>query len=196
MKHPKEETTLALIKPDGVRRGLTGEIISRIEQRNLKIIGLQMIRPNKKQMNKHYPNNKEWIKNLGEKTLMNYKKYGYNPKKEFGTEDPFKIGKLIRQWLINFMISGPIVKIAIKGIHSTEMIRKIVGPTIPALAEMGTIRGDFSVDSSIAANRDKRSIHNIVHASGNKKEAEKELSFWFSPKEIHQYKRKEEEIMF
>lgn len=142
-----EEKTVVLIKPDGVKRGLIGEITSRIERRGLKIIALEMIWATKQQMK------------------ANYEKYGYDIKKELGTIDNLKIGKMIKEWLIDYMTSGPLVKMIVKGIHAVDMIRKLSGNTMPALSEMETIRGDFSVDSSAAANRNKRAVHNIVHAS-------------------------------
>lgn len=196
MPHPREEKTVVLIKPDGVKRGLIGEIIHRIEQRGLKIIALDMIEATEKQMDVHYPKDKAWIKRLGEKTLGTYKQYNLSPKKEFGTDNAYKIGLNVRKWLIKFMVSGPVVKIVVKGIHAIDMTRKMVGNSLPSLADMGTIRGDYSVDSPDAANRDKRAVHNIVHASEDKKEANHELSQWFSPEEIHDYKRAEEDIMF
>jgi len=196
MSHPKEEKTVLIIKPDGVKRGLVGEIISRIEKRGLKIIALQMIWAEKEQIDNHYPKDEAWIKRLGEKTLKNYKAFGLDPIKELGTDDPLEIGKTVRGWLIDYMTSGPLVKMVVKGIHAIAMVRKIVGSSMPAEAEMGTIRGDFSVDDATAANRDKRAIHNLVHASENEKEAEHELNFWFAPEEIHDYKRAEEDIMF
>ncbi|MCD5396233.1 MAG: nucleoside-diphosphate kinase [Candidatus Pacebacteria bacterium] len=196
MSHPREEKTVLIIKPDGVKRGLIGEIISRIEKRGLKIIALQMIWATKEQIDNHYPKDEGWIGRLGEKTLKNYQDFGMDPIKELGTEDPLEIGKKVRGWLIDYMTSGPLVKMVIKGIHAITMVRKIVGSSMPADAEMGTIRGDFSVDDATAANRDKRAIHNLVHASENEKEAEHELNFWFAPEEIHDYKRAEEDIMF
>ena len=90
------------------------------------------------------------------------------------------------------MTSAPIVKMVIEGVHAVDMIRKLVGNTMPALAEMGTIRGDFSVDSAAAANRDKRSVYNLVHASETPEEAKHEIEHWFSPEQIHPYKRVEE----
>ena len=196
MSHPKEEKTVLIIKPDGVKRGLVGEIISRIEKRGLKIIALQMIWATREQIDNHYPKDEQWIRRLGEKTLKNYQEFGMDPIKELGTNDPFEIGKTVRGWLIDYMTSGPLVKMVVKGIHAIAMVRKIVGSSMPAEAEMGTIRGDFSVDDATAANRDKRAIHNLVHASENEKEAEHELNFWFAPEEIHDYKRAEEDIMF
>ncbi len=195
-KHPKEEKTVLIIKPDGVKRALTGEIISRIEKRGLKIISLQMVWATSDQINDHYPKDEVWIKRLGEKTLKNYHKYGLDVEKELGIQDPLEIGRMVRSWLIGFLTSGPIVKMIIKGIHAIDMVRKIVGPSMPSQADMGTIRGDFSVDDATAANQDKRAVHNIVHASETIEEAEHEIKFWFAPEEIHDYRRAEEDIMF
>jgi nucleoside-diphosphate kinase len=196
MMEPKEEKTLVLIKPDGVKRGLIGEVVARIEKRGLKIIAMEMVWANKEQVDGNYPNDEKWLNSVGEKTKANYEKYGFDVKKELGTDDNKKIGKMVREWLIEYMVSGPIIKIIVKGIHAVDMMRKMVGNTMPALSEMGTIRGDFSVDSSIAANKGKRAVHNLIHASGTIEEAEKEIAFWFAPEEIHDYKRAEEDIMF
>jgi len=194
--HLKQERTIILIKPDGVKRGLIGEIISRIEKRGLKIIALEMFQATRDQIDKHYPKDKKWITRIGEKTLKNFKDYNTDVKKQMKTDDPFKIGTIVRGWLITFMVSGPMVKIVVEGIHAIEMVRKIVGSSLPSEADMGTIRGDFSVDDATAANRDKRAIHNIVHASENPSEAKHELALWFSIEDIFDYKRAEEDIMF
>ncbi len=195
-QHPKEERTFMLVKPDGVKRGLVGECLRRIEQRGLKIIAMKMIRVSEEHARKHYPGTEVWLRGMGEKTLDTYAKYGKDAKGELGTSDSFEIGKIIYQWNTDFLTSGPVLALAISGIHAIDMVRKIVGKTIPALAEMGTIRGDFSVDSPVLANDGKRAIHNVVHASGDPAEAEHELAHWFSPEEIHDYKRAEEDIMF
>jgi len=155
-----------------------------------------MFMATKEHIDGHYPKDEEWLRSIGERNVKNAEKYGLNVIDDLGTDDHIKIGKMAREWLIDYMTSGPMVKMVIKGIHAIEMVRKIVGPTMPAQAEMGTIRGDFSVDDAIAANKDKRAIRNLVHASGNQKEAEHELLFWFSPEEINDYKRAEEDIMF
>ena len=196
ISHPKQERTVVLIKPDGVKRGLVGEIISRFEKRGLKIIALEMFRATPEQIDGHYPKDEGWIKRLGEKTLKNYKEYGVDAEKELGTGDPLEIGRMVRGWLIDYMTSGPMIKMVVEGIHAVSMVRKIVGSSMPAEAEMGTIRGDFSVDDATAANRDKRAIHNIVHASETPEEAQHELDFWFAAEDIFDYKRAEEDIMF
>lgn len=194
--HPKEERTLLLVKPDGVKRGLTGDIIKRIEQRGLKIIALKMITATREHVRSHYPGSEEWLKGMGEKTLENYRTYGKDPIKEVGTDNPLEIGKMVYGWLEEFMTSGPMVAMIISGLHAIDMVRKIGGHTLPSKADMGTIRGDYSVDSPTLANVEKRAIRNIVHASGNPEEAVHEIAHWFAPEEIHDYKRAEEDIMF
>ncbi|PIP86537.1 nucleoside-diphosphate kinase [Candidatus Campbellbacteria bacterium CG11_big_fil_rev_8_21_14_0_20_44_21] len=197
MKHPKEEKTFLMIKPDGVKRGLSGEIILRIEKVGLKIIGLKMFKPEEDKVDNHYPKNEEWVRRLGERTKETYRKYGYNMKEEHDTEDVLEMGREVRKWLINFMTSGPVIIMAIKGIHAVEMTRKLVGDTIPSKAELGTIRGDFSIDSPISANRDHRAIYNIVHASETEEEAAHEFQHWFGDSEaVWDYQRSDEMVMF
>jgi len=196
MTNPKKEKTVFIIKPDGVKRGLIGEIISRIEKRGLKIIALDMILASKEEMDSHYPKDEAWIKRLGEKSLANYRQYGVDSKEKLGTDNPLEIGQMLRRWVVEYMTSGPIIKGVVSGVHAIDMVRKICGNSLPNLAEMGTIRGDFSVDSAVSANLNKRSIRNIIHASENKQEVENELSLWFKSEEIHDYKRAEEDIMF
>lgn len=195
-KNPKRERTFVLVKPDGVKRGLVGEIIRRIEQRGLKIIALKMERATRQKIDGHYPKDKKWVTRLGEKTLSTYEKYGIDPVRELRKKKAEDIGPLVRGWLLDFMVSGPMVKMIIEGVHAVDMVRKLCGNTLPNLAEMGTIRGDYSVDSPLSANRDKRAIHNLIHASETSQEARHEISYWFTKKEIHDYKRAEDDVMF
>ena len=196
MVNPKQEKTVFIIKPDGVKRGLVGEIISRFEKRGLKIIALKMYLASREEINNHYPKDKAWIKRLGEKLLFNHSQYKIDPKERLGTNDPTEIGKMIRGWVLDYMTSGPIVKGIIEGVHAVDMVRKICGNSLPNMADMGTIRGDFSVDSPIQANLNKRAVRNVIHASETFKEADNEIKLWFTSAEIHDYKRVEEDIMF
>jgi len=189
MKHPKEEKTFVMVKPDGVRKGLTGEIIRRFEQRDLKIVALEMFQPTHDQLDNHYPKNEEWITRLGKKTLSTYEKYGYDAMLDFGTLEPEKIGPEVRKWLIDHMKSAPLVKIVIQGIHAVDVVRKIAGETMPYLAAVGTIRGDFSIDSPALANKEKRAVMNIVHTSETPEEAEHEIKHWFGDQKTFDYKR-------
>ena len=187
--HPKEEQTFLMVKPDGVRKGLVGEVIKRLEQRDLKIVALEMFQATKEQIDGHYPKDAKWIERVGGKTLATYEKYGYDTKKELGTTDAMEIGKMVRGWLVDFMVSAPMVRMVVQGIHAIDMVRKIVGKTMPYEAEMGTIRGDYSADSPALANKEKRAVMNLVHASETKEEAEHEIEFWFGHQKPFSYKR-------
>ncbi|MCS7201130.1 MAG: nucleoside-diphosphate kinase [Patescibacteria group bacterium] len=188
MKGKYLERTLVLIKPDGVERKLVGEIIGRFERAGLKIIGLGVVRAKRSTLEKHYPNKKDWVENLGNNLLKTAQEFNIKVdlKKDYGVNNTYELGQKIREWLIDFMLSGPIVKIALEGENAINAVRKIVGKTVPLLAEPGTIRGDFATDSPLLANLEKRPIKNLVHASGNSEEAIKELYLWFKESELVQ----------
>jgi len=185
MIHPKEEKTYVMIKPDGVRKGLIGEIIKRFEQRDLKIVALEMFQPSIELVDNHYPKDEAWITRLGEKTLSTYKKYGYDAMEDFKTTEASQIGP----WLISYMVSSPLVKMVVQGVHSVDVVRKIAGDTMPYKADMGTIRGDFSIDSPALANKEKRAVMNIIHCSETPEEADHEIKHWFGNSTIYNYKR-------
>src|SRR3989344_4253350 len=166
MNKIQKEQTLILAKPDALQRGLVGEIIKRFEARGFKVAGLKMVKPSSDHVKKHYLATQEQLGGMGNKSLENLRQLGLDPLKILGTDDPMKIG------------------------------RKIVGNTLPFKAEIGTIRGDFSVDSSTLGNFNKRPIRNIVHASGSVLEAKREIKHWFLKKELFSYKRADEGIMF
>ena len=183
------ERTFIILKPDAVQRGIVGDVLARFERVGLKIAGLKMLIPDKSLANRHYPKERhEFIVGMGNKTLENYAEQGKDPVIEFGHADPHKIGLVLQQWLVEFLTSGPVIAVVLEGPHAIELTRKIVGHTLPIKAQPGTIRGDYSFDSSALANSAKRPIRNLIHASGNKEEAELEISLWFKPEEIFAYK--------
>jgi nucleoside-diphosphate kinase len=190
------ERTFVLIKPDAVQRGLIGEIIARIERTGLKVAALKMVKPTKEQALKFYPSDEQWLISVANKSLTVYKQLGLDPRKDFGTDDPVEIGKIIKDWLADFLASGPCVAMVIEGNRAVEVVRKIVGATRPYEAEPGTIRGDFSTDSPELANILKRPLRNLVHAADSKEVAEKEIKFWFNDNEIISYKRADEGIIY
>lgn len=187
--------TFVMVKPDGVRRGLIGEVMNRIERAGLKVIALEMYTPTRKEIDDHYPKDEAWITRLGHKTLSAYEKYGYDPMEELGKSKAEEIGPDVRNWLVEYLSSGPVVKMVVQGVHAVDMVRKIAGNTQPAFADMGTIRGDYSVDSAASANKDKRAIHNLIHASETAEEAKHEIEHWGMQKKLHTYKRVEEDLM-
>lgn len=188
----QEEKTLVLIKPDGVKRGLIGQIISRFEARGLKIVSLEMLWAKREQVDKHYPHDETWIARIGKKTLANYEKYDIDPVKDLGSGDALEIGQKMRGWLLDYLTSGPVVKIVISGNHAIAVVRKLAGETMPAQAMVGTIRGDFAIDDAAKANQEKRSVKNIIHASENEQEAANELNLWTSIDDIFNYRRTDE----
>ena len=190
------EKTLVVFKPDVVKRALIGKILTRFERAGLKVVAAKMLVVDRELAEKQYPTTRrEFIEGMGNKTLENYKEMGVDPKSELGTDDPYKIGLMIREWLVSYLTSGPVLAMVLEAPHAVELTRKIVGHTLPLKAAPGTIRGDFAFDSSYLANSGKRAIKNLIHASGNKEEAEFEISLWFKEDEIQSYKRVDEEIM-
>lgn len=192
----KQERTLVLVKPDGVKRGLIGEIVGRIERRGLKVIAMKMLAVDRTHLENHFPKSDEWVGRLGDKGLATFADYKLDPKEHLGSDDRMEIGKMVKESLFDYMTSGPVVAMVIEGIHAIDMVRKLAGHTLPFKAEMGTLRGDFSVDSPAVANVEKRAIHNIMHASEVPEEATNEIALWFTPSELHTYKRAEEDVMF
>lgn len=187
--HPKEEKTYVMIKPDGVMKGLIGEVIKRFEQRDLKIVALDMFTPSKEQIDGHYPKDIAWITRVGEKTLNTYAKYGMDPIEKLGTDNKEEIGKQVRGWLLDYFSIAPVVRMVVQGVHAVDVVRKIAGETMPYLAAVGTIRGDYSVDSPAIANTEKRAVMNIIHASETQEEAQHEIKYWFGDQKIFDYKR-------
>lgn len=157
------ERTLVLVKPDGVQRGLVGEIVKRFEQRGLKIVGMKMVWADEEFAKKHY------------------------------TEDITKRrGEQVRKRLLKYITSGPVVAVVLEGIGAVEIVRKLTGETEPRAALPGTIRGDFAHHGFAFADAKDMSVLNLIHSSGNKEEASVEIALWFSPKELHTYKRSDE----
>ncbi len=154
-----QERTLVLIKPEGVQRHLVGKIISRFEDAGLKIVGMKQVWVDKEFAKKHY------------------------------TEDiAERRGEKVREQLLNYIIEGPVIAIALEGVNAIENVRKIVGGTEPKSAPPGTIRGDFAHVSFAYADAKNIPVKNIIHASSDEKDAKHEIKLWFNEKELHSYK--------
>ncbi len=183
MPHPKTERTLVVVKPDGIQRALIGEIMKRYERIGLKLVALKMFVPTEKMIEEHYLLDSDWKKNVGEKAIASYVKKGEVPP----SSDPTEVGDLVVGRLKKYMTSGPVIAMVWEGAHSVELVRKITGGTEPRSADVGTIRGDFVVDSYQIADSADRAIRNLIHASGSVGEAEKEIPHWFGEQEIIKY---------
>lgn len=201
-KHPavnkiRFERSFCMIKPDGVKRALIGDIIHRFEKAGLKVVAMKMFIPAEEQVRKHYPMSDEaWVTRLGTKSLSAFENIDADPKDVLGTVDEATIGKRVSESLVEFMTSGPVVAMVIEGIQAIEMVRKLCGHTLPFKADVGTIRGDYSVDSPAVANADFRAIHNLIHASETPKEAQNEIDLWFGKDDIPSYDLCSEATMY
>jgi len=192
MENPSKERTLVIIKPDGVQRSLIGEIIRRYERTGLKLVALKMFVPTRDQVKGHYLLDPNWIISVGEKSIMAYDKKGLEPP----SRDPEVIGNQVLERLQNYLTCGPVVAMVWQGNQAVGIVRKITGGTEPLTSDVGTIRGDLTIDSYSMADTDDRAVRNLLHASGSVKEAEKEIKHWFSEDEIIKYRLVQESILY
>jgi len=188
----KKERTLVIIKPDGVQRTLIGEITGRFERSGLKLVGLKMFVPDAEMIEKHYLVDPEWRMKTGVKTIESYRKKGKVPP----TDDPLKATEIILRNLKKYLSSGPVVAMVWQGVHAVGIVRKITGGTEPLTSDMGTIRGDYTIDSYELADVDGRAVRNLIHASGSPDEAKKEIDLWFTHGEIINYRLVQEAIIY
>jgi nucleoside-diphosphate kinase len=175
-----------------VQRSLIGEVIQRYERTGLKLIALKMLIPTKELIEKHYSVDPDWIKKAGEKSIASYQKRGLKPP----VSDAVELGKIVLARLQKYFTSGPAIAMIWQGNQAVGMVRKITGGTEPLTSDVGTIRGDLTIDSYQISDIDDRAIRNLIHASGNPEEAEKEIALWFPPKEILEYRLVQEQILY
>lgn len=192
MDHPKQEKTLVVIKPDGIQRALMGEILSRYERVGLKLLGVKMLVPTVEHIEAHYTLDPQWRTVTGEKTIKSYKEKGLTPP----SEDPLEITAAILAGLKKYMASGPVLAMVWQGAHAVKIVRKLTGSTEPLSSDVGTIRGDFMLDSYTMSDTDKRAVRNLVHASGSVAEAEMEIKHWFKENELLNYRLVQEQIIY
>mgnify|MGYP003577867094 CR=1 FL=1 len=190
--HPKKERTFVAVKPDGIQRGLVGEMIKRFENVGLKLVAIKMTTVGEDHVEKHYTLDPEWRRVTGEKTIAGYKSKGLTPP----SEDPHEITAKILKNLIIYMTSGPVIAMVWEGAHAVKMVRKLVGGTEPLTSDVGTIRGDFVLDSYTMSDGDGRSVRNLIHASGSLEDAQKEIAHWFKKEEIVDYKLVQDQILY
>jgi len=191
MNHPKKEQTFLMIKPDGVQRSLVGEIIKRIERTGLKIVTLKLTILDEERIWKHYDKNDEWFSSKGQKIVEDRKAAGMAIEKE-----PAEYGKDIIRQLVSYMKAGPVVMMVIEGNRAVDIVKKLVGGTEPTTSDVGTIRGDFTLDSYALCAEDERAVRNLIHCSDEPEEAKREIALWLDPKEVLAYRLVQEEILY
>jgi len=189
--HPSKEKSFIIIKPDGVQRGLVGDIIKRFERVGLKITALKMVVPAEDQCWMHYNKDDAWYQQKGERTVTERKSAGMPVEKE-----AIEYGKDIVRALVKFMTCGPVVAMVASGNQAIGVVKKLVGGTEPATSDVGTIRGDFTLDSYSLASLDERAVRNFIHCSDKPEEAEREIAIWFDKDELVNYRQLNEEILY
>lgn len=183
MKTSNLDRTLIIVKPHAVKRGLTGRILTRFEEMGLVISELKMFQRDPEFWEAFYPSDEQWLRNVGTKTLESCREIGINVEQELGTDDAGKIGRRVKGWLTDHMSSGPCVAAILEGNEAARKVRKTCGATLPHAASPGTIRFDFSSDSPALANKEKRPVFNLIHATDPEEEGalDKELTYIFPP---------------
>lgn len=180
---PSIEKTFFMIKPDGVKRGLIGEMFKRLERIGLKLVAARMIWATEEQAKGNYPGTEEWLTAMGEKTWKNYDGDAKAIKADLGTTDRLEIGKKIYNALVKYLIDGPVIISVWEGNHAVRVVEKLVGKTDPTLADVGSIRGDFGFDTPQFAVKSGRIVFKtLVHRSDSPEEAEREIKHWFGEK--------------
>lgn len=190
--HPKKERTLVLIKPDGIQRSLVGEIIGRFERVGLKLVGMKFVVPTEDQCWKHYNKNDEWFLKKGTKIVENRKSLNLPIEKE-----ALEYGKDIIGAVVKYMTAGPIVAMVWEGNASVGVVKKLVGGTEPTTSDVGTIRGDYTIDSYYLCDVDgSRGMRNLIHCTDNPTEYLHESGIWFDERELISYRLVSDEILY
>lgn len=192
MKNPAiKERTFVIIKPDGIQRALIGEIIRRLERTGLKFIAMKFVVLNEDNLWKHYNKDDEWFEKKGGNIIKEMEAKGLKVEKP-----AIEYGKDILRHLVAFMTSGPVLVMVIEGNQAVGIVRKIVGGTEPLTSDIGTIRGDLTIDSYALSGIDGRAVRNLVHCSESPEEAEREIKLWFDESEIIKYSLIQDRILY
>lgn len=187
----KRERTFVILKPDTVQRSLVGEIIKRVERTGLKCTAMKMFVPDEARLLQHYNKTEEWFLKKGSNIVKELEERGLPIEKE-----AIEYGRDIIRTIVTYMTAGPVIAMVWEGNKAVQVVMKIVGTTEPATSDVGTIRGDYTIDSYGLASLDNRSVRNLVHCSDAPEEAERELAIWFTENELMEYTTAQERIMY
>jgi nucleoside-diphosphate kinase len=190
-KQPHQERTFVILKPDTVQRSLVGEVIKRFEQTGLKCTAMKMFVPDEERLVQHYNKTEEWFLKKGTNVVNDLMAQGLPI-----TKEPIEYGRDIIRTIVKYMTAGPVVAMVFEGNQAVNVVMKIVGTTEPSTSDVGTIRGDYTIDSYGHASFENRAVRNLVHCSDAVSEAEREIAIWFKDDEIMQYTTAQERIMY
>lgn len=189
--HPKNERTFVIIKPDGIQRSLVGEIIKRFERTGLKLAAMKLAMADSDRIWKHYNKDDEWFIKKGTNIAKERAAAGLSAEKE-----PIEYGKDIIRALEKYMTSGPVVMMVWEGNKAVDVVTKITGTTEPTTSDVGTIRGDYTIDSYALTAVDDRAVRNLIHCSDTPENAETEINLWFTPEELITYRLIGDQILY
>ena len=190
-KLPHQERSLVLLKPDAVQRSLVGEIVGRFERVGLKVAAMKMIVATEAQLLAHYNKSDEWYEKKGKGIVIDMETH-----KIPVTKEPIEYGKDIIRNMVKYMTAAPVVAMILEGNQACGVVTKLVGGTEPSTSDVGTIRGDYTLDSYSHATIENRGVRNLVHQSDSPVEAEREITLWFKEEEIMSYVTAQERIMY
>ncbi len=152
------ERTLVLLKPDAVKRGLMGEIVTRFEKAGYKIVGVKLKQADAQKAGEHY-----------------------------GEDIATRRGEKVRALLMDFISTSPVLAMVIEGVEAIENVRMMIGATEPKSALPGTIRGDYAHVSYKHADAKEKVVENLIHASADANDAAREIPLWFGEDELCNY---------
>ena len=178
----QKQRTLIAVKPESIQRHLIGEFITKFEKRGLKMLACKLVVPTSEQIARHYPDDEKWYLSCGTKSYESYKAKGIKP-----PMGPIDLAKITRKRLIDHFTDRPLLLMVWEGPHAIALGRKTAGATNPLIADIGSIRGDYSMESYDLADDIDRAVHTLIHASSSPEEAEAEIKIWFQKSEILDY---------
>lgn len=190
-KLPHQERTFVILKPDTVQRSLIGEVIRRFEQTGLKCTAMKMFVPDEERLIQHYNKTEEWFLKKGTNVVNDLMAQGLPI-----TKEPIEYGKDIIRTIVRYMTAGPVIAMVWEGNQAVNVVMKIVGTTEPSTSDVGTIRGDYTIDSYGHASYENRAVRNLIHCSDAVSEAEREIAIWFTEDDVMSYTTAQERIMY
>ncbi len=190
-KKPHQERTFVILKPDTVQRSLVGEVIKRFERTGLKFTAVKMFVPAKEQLLTHYNKDDAWFLKKGTRIIEDLKNQGLPVEK-----DAMAYGRSIIDTIVDYMTAAPVIAMVLEGNQAVAVVTKLVGTTEPATSDVGTIRGDYTLDSYGHSSYENRAVRNLIHCSESPEEAEREIKVWFDESEIMNYTTAQERIMY
>ena len=193
--HPKKERTFVILKPDALQRSLVGEILRRFENMGLKLVAMKMVQATDEQVWAHYNKNDEWYLKKGNQTIANRTAAGMPIEKE-----AIEYGKDMIRGAVAYITACPVVALVLEGNQAVAIVKKLTGGTEPTSSDVGTIRGDYALDSYAMSDHDgTRCVRNLIHCTDpadGEGAYKREVDLWFTQKELQDYRLVTEAMLY